>query len=421
MEIKSVKKSLFSIVIFLVLTVFLIQVSALFFANTPVSAQINDQGSGWLECRGWTDPAYRTKTTITTVNGRTIGGMLLCRDRALKRASNGNFYFPQMNPGLSLPPSGSKTATTPGTDAQWYNWGKTNTKEHFLSDDTSCALGPKVCIPTPTPTTKPSATPTTKPSATPTTKPSATPTTKPSSTPTTKPSATPTTKPSSTPTTKPSATPTVRPTRTPRPTKTVTPTPTKIVTPTPTTPVTVTPSVTVSVTPSITHTPVVTPTPGVEGDDTVFGFNLRKTVNGKLTYRVGELITFTVSLENSGTETITKVNMRDVYSTNMRVEAIYLIQNGQRRNVTSQFFANDSEMEGGNIMPRDPQNNDLLDLTDFTGDLNPGDKVNFEFIFKAVSKSEQVCNQAHASANSRSEISSQKVCVSVDAVVPVTD
>jgi len=114
--------------------------------------------------------------------------------------------------------------------------------------------------------------------------------------------------------------------------------------------------------------------------------------------------------------------MRDVYSTNMRVEAIYLTQNGQRRNVTSQFFANDSEMEGGNIMPRDPQNNNnLLDLTDFTGDLNPGDRVNFEFIFKATSSSPQVCNQAHASANSRSEISSQKVCVSVDAVVPVTD
>lgn len=383
MQRKNAKTYLFSLSFILIFAVFLTQVSALLLSTKHVIALPNDQDSGWSECNGWLSSGYNPHP---------------CRARALERANKkyagdfGGKTFYDM--GLPTPPSGDKNKTQGGTDQQWYNWGlwdDWNVSEvpngHFLSYGTSCGIGPnaKECTP---------------PTSTPTTKPSATPTITPSTTPTTKPSTTPTITPSTTPTTKPSATPT------------------SILTPT----ITVTPSIIVTITPSLTNTPVVTPTPEVKGDDAIFGFNLKKTVNGKLSYRVGELITFTVSMENSGTETINKINMRDIYSPNMRVEAIYLVQGGQRRNVTSQFFANNSEMEGGNIMPRDPQNkNDLLDLTDFTGDLKPGEKVTFEFIFKAVSNGPQVCNQAHASANSRSEISSQKVCVDIKAVVPVTD
>lgn len=177
--------------------------------------------------------------------------------------------------------------------------------------------------------------------------------------------------------------------------------------------------ITVSITPTV---PVVTPTPGVKGEDTIFGFSIDKSIVGDHTYNVGELVTYKVVLENSGTQVINKVTMRDVYTTNMRVEAIYLVQNGTRRNVTTSFFANDSEMESGNILPRDPQDKSkTLDLTDITGDMNPGSVVTFEFIFKAQTKNSQVCNQAFASANDRSEIQSQKVCVTVDAIVPVTD
>jgi uncharacterized repeat protein (TIGR01451 family) len=175
-------------------------------------------------------------------------------------------------------------------------------------------------------------------------------------------------------------------------------------------------------TPTPTNTPTVTPTPGVKGEDSVFGFSIDKTIVGDYSYNVGELVTYRIKLENSGTEVINKITMKDVYTTNMRVEAIYLVQNGTRSNVTKQFFANDSEMESGNILPRDPQDKTkTLDITEITGDLKPGDSAIFEFIFKAHTKNSQVCNQAFASANDRSEIPSQKVCVSVDAVVPVTD
>ena len=89
--------------------------------------------------------------------------------------------------------------------------------------------------------------------------------------------------------------------------------------------------------------------------------------------------------------------MRDVYTTNMKVEAIYLVQNSTRRNVTNQFFANDSEKESGNILPRNPQDRTKpLDITEITGDLKPGDSAIFEFIFKAHTKNSQVCNQAYA-------------------------
>ncbi len=381
MQKKNAKTYLLSVSFILTIAIFITQISALLLSTRTVIALPSDQDSGWPECNGWLSQGYDKHP---------------CRVKALARAktnypgTNKSFY----DIGLPTPPSGDKDKTEGGTDQQWHDWGLWNNWNipnvpfgAFLSYGTSCGIGPnaKECIP-------PTSTPTTKPSATPTMTPSATPTTKPSTTPTTTPSATPTTKPSTT--------------------------PTSILTPT----ITVTPSIIVAITPSLTSTPVVTPTPEVKGDDAIFGFNLKKTVNGKLSYRVGELITFTVSMENSGTEKINKINMRDIYSPNMRVEAIYLTQGGQRRNVTSQFFANNSEMEGGNIMPRDPQNkNNLLDLTDFTGDLKPGEKITFEFIFKAISNGSQVCKQAYASANSRSEISSQKVCVDIKAVVPITD
>lgn len=436
MHIKNIKRSFFSLSILLVISILVIQFTSLVFTKSPVVAQVDDQGSDWPECNGWLSASYNP---------------IPCRIKALTRAQNGSgqtngqsFY----EFGLPTPPSGIKDPSNPeasskGTHQAWYYWGMSETEVHFLSHGTSCGLGPnaKECIPptaTPTNTNTPTATPTNTVTPTPSNTVTPTPTNTLTPTPTNTLTPTPTN----------TLTPTPTNTLTPTPTNTLTPTPTDILTPTPTitpsvtlthtptptmtltpspTPtgvvtVTVTPSVTVTITPSITNTPVVTPTPGVKGESDVFGFTLRKTVNGKSSYRVGELITFTVAMENSGTETVDKINMRDVYSTNMRVEAIYLVQNGQRRNVTSQFFANPSEQEGGNILPRDPQNrNNALDLTDFTGDLKPGKSIVLEFIFKSTSRNPQVCNQAHASANSRTEISSQKVCVSVDAVIPVTD
>ncbi len=371
MQIKNIKRSFFSLSVLLVLSILVVQVSSLILNNKSVSAQVDDQGSGWAVCNGWaTDPEYNKVD---------------CRAWALDRArgqgregSTTDFY----ELGLPLPPSGIKDPSEPGAtdgpDQAWYNWGNTVIPDRtFLSEGTSCGMGPSICTP---PTSTPSDTPTSTPTNT--------------------------------------VTPSVTPSFTPTPTMTLTPTPTSTTTVT----VTITPSVTVTITPSVTNTPVVTPTPDVKGETDVFGFSLRKSINGKTTYRVGEPITFTVSMENTGTETVETIHMRDIYSTNMRVEAIYLLQNGQRRNVTSQFFANPSEQEGGNIMPRDPQDkNKALDLTDFTGDLKPGESLVFEFIFKSTSRNSQVCNQAHASANKRTEISSQKVCVTVDAVVPVTD
>ncbi len=169
-------------------------------------------------------------------------------------------------------------------------------------------------------------------------------------------------------------------------------------------------------------TPVVTPTPGVKGEDTVFGFSILKAVMGSSNYKVGELITYNVVLENSGTEIITKINMRDVFTTDMRAEVVYLLQNGQRRNVTTYFFANESEKTAGTINPKNPNNKtELLNLMDLTGVLKPGSKITLEFVFKAVEKNVSTCNQAYASANGRSEIASQKVCVNVNALVPVTD
>ena len=702
------KKYLLAYTFVIASIMFILQITLVSSPFKIAEAAVDDQGSGWDECDGWTDSRYRDNDVVIKEGARNIGGMLLCRDRALKRALGGDFYFPEMKPGLPIPPSGSKTETEPGTDRQWYNWGLSDTKEHFLSHDTACGLGPKVCMPTPTPTPtkKPSPTPTIRPSVTPTTKPSATPTTKPSATPTTKPSATPTTKPSATPTTKPSATPTTKPSVTPTqvivlcklgdrvvydqnkngtqeifeigvknikvelydeemnllatkvtndngfykfreldcktnyyvkfykpadyifseqfvgdnkqidsnantetglsekvyltgtdltidaliykkevvntPTPSMTPTTKPSVTPTftpsvtPTTKPSVTPTFTPSATPTHTPTatptltpttlpsatpttepsptptlvvilcelgdrvvydqnkngiqdiyemgvknikvelydeqmnklgtevtnaygfykfdelncntnyfvkffkpadykysdafvgtnreidsnanvqtglsekiyltssdlsidaliykeqiiftptpsatPIVTPTPGVKGEDTIYGFSVDKRIVGDYNYNVGELVTYKVTLENSGTEIINKVTMRDVYTTNMKVEAIYLVQNSTRRNVTNQFFANDSEKESGNILPRNPQDRTKpLDITEITGDLKPGDSAIFEFIFKAHTKNSQVCNQAYASANDRTEIPSQKVCVAVEAIVPVTD
>ena len=378
-------------------------------------AEIDDQGSGWEECRGWTDSRYITNGTIIyKANGDEIGGMHLCRREALRLAKGGNYYYPEMNPGLTMPPSGDKDATSPGSHRQWYNWGLQETAKHFLSVDTACGLGPNVCIPKPSPTP----TATRRPSNTPTVRPSHTPTVSPTHT--VIPSHTPTVSP--TPTVRPSHTPTVSPTHTVS--VTLTPTSTISVSITPSITASATPTVRVTTTPRITAsaTPVATPTPGVKGEDTIYGFSLQKNIVGASTYKVGELITYNVVLENSGTEVITKINMRDVFTSDMRAEVVYLVQNGQRRNVTTYFFATESEKDGGSINPKNPLNkSELLDLTDLTGDLKPGSKITLEFIFKAVGKNTSTCNQAYASANSRSEISSQKVCVNVSAIVPVTD
>lgn len=396
------KKYLLGYTFVIAIGIFLLQIITFTLnSSSAQAAVIDDQGSGWDECHGWTDSRYVTNGKIIYLpNGDEIGGMHLCRLKALNRADGGNYYFPEMNPGLTLPPSGDKHATAPGSHRQWYNWGLQKTAKHFLSEDTACGLGPNVCLP----------------------KPSNTPTTKPSNTPTVKPSNTPTVKPSNTPTVKPSNTPTVSPTHTVK--VSVTPTTTVKISITPSLTATVTPTVKVTTTPRITTTatPVVTPTPGVKGEDTIFGFSLRKNVVGANTYKVGELITYNVELENSGTEVISKINMRDVFTSDMRAEVVYLVQNGQRRNVTTYFFATESEKDGGSINPKNPLNkSELLDLTDITGDLKPGDKITLEFIFKAVGKNTSTCNQAYASANSRAEISSQKVCVNVNAFVPVTD
>lgn len=489
----------FSLLIVSILFMFQILLSVN--TTTPLMAAINDQESGWAECRGWTDSRYRNNSSVITESGRDIGGLYICRAKALNRASNGDFYTPEMNPGLPLPPSGDKTKTSPGTDLQWYTWGKTPTKEHFLSEGTACALGPRVCLPTPTPsaTAKPSKTPTPTVTNTPTPTVTNTPTTKPSKTPT--PSVTTTTKPSDTPkpvlcllgdrvvfdknmnglqdpnengvphlkvelydsnmnllsTTKTNlkgyyyfkdlqcqkdyfvkfykpanyiySTPFVGDnTRIDSNANRETGLSNKVyltgrdltidalIYKQPK--VTGTPSVTLTPTPSTQPTP----TPRIFGDETIFGFNLRKEVSGKTSYRVGELITYRVTLENSGTEVVNKIHMRDVYSTNMVVEAIYMVRGNQRTNVTDKFFANNNEMSSGIISPRNPGNNsELLNLTDLTGDLQPNESVVLEFIFKAKSSTTQSCNQAFSSANSRPEMSSQKVCVQISRIVPVTD
>jgi len=269
--------------------------------------------------------------------------------------------------------------------------------------------------PTPTSTPKPTATATPTPTSTP--KPTATATPTPTSTP--KPTATATPTPTGTPkptaTATPTPTPTVTLTPTPTPTMTVTPTPTMTVTPT------VTPSATPTVTPTITTTPVITPTPEVEGEDTIFGFNFTKSVSGKLNYLVGELITFKVDFENTGTEEVTNIFMRDIYATDMRAESVYIIYNGIRQDVSS-LFLNDQARETGLIMPRDPQDpSQLLNLADLTGSLGQNEKFTLEFTFKAVSKSDLACNQAFTSLNGRREIQSSRVCVGIDAIIPVTD
>ena len=275
------------------------------------------------------------------------------------------------------------------------------------------------CVPTtPTATTtpRPSATATPRPTATATPRPSATATPRPSATATPRPSATVTPSPTATGT--PVPTSTVTPTHTPTITITVTPTPTATVTMTPT----VTPTVTITVTPTITATPVITPTPPVHGDDTVFGFNISKEVVGKLHYQVGELITFNVKFKNTGTEKIETLYLRDVYTTDMRAETVTLVHKGIRSDVTSLFFRNINERDNGMILPKNPANpRQLLNLMQLSGPLEEGEELTLEFVFKAVSKNELVCNQAFTSPNGRREISSSKVCVEIEAIVPVTD
>jgi uncharacterized repeat protein (TIGR01451 family) len=167
---------------------------------------------------------------------------------------------------------------------------------------------------------------------------------------------------------------------------------------------------------------VVTPTPRVLGDDTVYGFSLSKSVVGKTAYLVGEFITYTVTYENTGTEPITRIHMRDVYTTEMRVSKVYLLQNGQRSDITKSIITDPDDTDDGMIVPSAPNvKSNFLNLTDLTGILKTNDKVTFEFVFKATGKNQEVCNQAFASANFRREISSQKVCVNIDTIIPVTD
>lgn len=292
--------------------------------------------------------------------------------------------------------------------------------------------------PTATTTPKPTATTTPKPTATATPKPTATATPKPTATATPKPTATATPKPTATATPKPTATATPEPSVTPSPTATSTPVPTATATPTPTftptvtitpTPTvtatitpTVTPTVTITVTPTVTATPVITPTPPVMGDDSVFGFNISKEVIGKLKYQVGELIIFNVNFKNTGTEVIEKLYLRDIYTTDMRVESVTLVHNELKIDVTSLFFKDMNDMDTGMILPKNPvEPQQLLNLIQLTGPLQEGEELTLEFTFKAVSKNDLVCNQAYTAPNGRREIPSSKVCVEIDAIVPVTD
>lgn len=341
------KKVLLGYTFVVALAIFFIQVIVVSFNASTATAAINDQDSGWPVCNGWLSTTYKPEP---------------CRKEALRRAQDKNFY----RLGLPTPPSGITNPNTPGatngSDRAWYNWGSWDpaapSERIFLSDGTTCGLGPTVCRPaTPTPTHTPTSTPTVTPSLT----------------------------------------------------VTVTPTPTGevTVTPTPTGEVTVTP------TPSVPTTPTVTPTPGVKGDETVFGFNLKKTLVGTAdVYDVGELVAYNVTLENTGTEVIEKITMRDVYTPQMRVEAVYLMENGTRTNITSSIVT--GSKDSGMISP-------VADITSITGDLNPGDVITLQFVFKATGMSDNVCNQAFASANDRTEISSQKVCIDVDGIVPITD
>lgn len=268
--------------------------------------------------------------------------------------------------------------------------------------------------PTPTSTTIPTPTKTTTPTPTSTATPTRTTTPTPTST------ATPTPTGTARPTPTSTATPTPTGTTVPTPTMTITPsaTPTETPTPTPTITLTPTPTVTVTVTPTTTATPVVTPTPIVED---VFGFNFSKSVVGKLEYKVGELITFRVDFENTGTEKITKLFMRDVYTTDMRPENVYLVRDGVRSDFTS-LFLDENSGETGMIRPRDPSDKSaLLNIIGLSGYMQQGDKIYLEFTFKAVAKSDLACNQAFTSPNMRREIQSSKVCVVIDAEIPVTD
>ena len=292
--------------------------------------------------------------------------------------------------------------------------------------------------PTATSTPRPTATSTPRPTATSTPRPTATSTPRPTATSTPRPTATSTPRPTATSTPTPTVTPTLTPTPTltmtpsptptgtlvpsPTPTITYTPSPTVTLTPTPTNTLTPTPTVTITVTPTVTATPVITPTPPVQGEETSFGFNISKTVIGKLNYHVGELITFNVNFKNTGTEKITNLYMRDIYTTDIRVEKVTLIYNNQRTDISSIFFKTLDDRDNGILVPKDPNNNSTLyDFTTLTGDLAQNDQFTLEFVFKAIGKNDLVCNEAYTSPNGRKEIKSPKVCVGIEAIVPVTD
>jgi uncharacterized repeat protein (TIGR01451 family) len=165
---------------------------------------------------------------------------------------------------------------------------------------TSTATDTPTQTPTRTPTATPTSTATDTPTQTPTQTPTRTATATPTSTPTNTPTRTPTSTATATPTSTPTDTPTVTPTSTPTATPTATPTltPTRTSTSTPT----ATPTATLTHTP--TSTPTATPTP-------VADLSLTKTVD-KAAPGIGQTVTFSLRLTNSGPNTATNVAVKDV-------------------------------------------------------------------------------------------------------------
>jgi len=136
---------------------------------------------------------------------------------------------------------------------------------------------------------------------------------------------------------------------------------------------------------------------------------------------VGEKIIFKVNFHNTGTEEVTKIYMRDVFTTDMRAEKVFLVSGNIRQDVTD-LFINDQTRENGLIMPRDPYNpSQLLNLASIAGSLEQDEELTLEFTFKAISKSDLACNQAFTSINGRREVQSSKVCVGINAIIPITD
>ncbi|NPA90776.1 MAG: hypothetical protein GXO55_04925, partial [Chloroflexi bacterium] len=192
----------------------------------------------------------------------------------------------------------------------------------YTKIDAVCLYGP-AATPTPTPTSTPTYTPT--PTNTPTPTPTSTPV--PTDTPTPTPTFTPT--PTATPTATPTSTPTSTPTATPTPTPTNTPTPTPTATPQ------ATPALAISKAPS---TNVVL---------------------------IGDIVTFTVRITNTGETTIAWLPLRDAFD-----------------NTCLQYDAKSANPVENN---RTDETIDWYDLTtSFGEDLAPGESFTVTIPFRAV-------------------------------------